>query len=125
MTNPVTQKLVRQLNDGLIAQFVAHWDNLEELVIRVYRAQQATPDDGAAFSVLQRALLDHYPHWQDALHPYWRQARVGGEPAQEDPFAALLRVGQPQDFVGNWQAMQTLPAARQALNEWLMDMLGN
>jgi len=27
------------------------------------------------------------------------------------------------DFVGNWPAMQHLPAARQAINEWLLDKL--
>lgn len=125
MTNPVTQQLVRQLKDASIAQFVTHWDDLEALVISVYRAQVATPHDAAHFIAIKRRLQAHYAHWQAPLEPYWRQTKIDGSPVQADPFAALLQVEQAQDFVDNWDAMQTLPAARQALNEWLVDKIGN
>jgi hypothetical protein len=42
---------------------------------------------------------------------------------REDPFARLLAAGAARDFAGNWAAMQTLPAAREALNRWLMDLI--
>jgi hypothetical protein len=38
-----------------------------------------------------------------------------------DPFANLLEPAQASDFVDNWTAMQTLPAARESLNMLLLD----
>ena len=123
MANPVTQALLKQIEDDEIAEFVARWDELEELVIAVYRVEAALPRDEDGYRRLQEWLKTHYPHWQAALRPYWERTRVAGNVTRKDPFAGLIEADHARDFVGNWPAMQTLPAARQALNEWLMNML--
>jgi hypothetical protein len=121
--NPVTQALLSQVPNRRVARFVRRWDALEALVVRVYRAGTATGGDEAAYSRTRRWLLKRYPGWRAALTPYWQRTTVGGEPAREDPFAKLLAAAQAHDFVDNWAAMQTLPAAREALNEWLAAMI--
>jgi hypothetical protein len=117
--NPYTQTLVKQLKDNRLVDFVAHWDRLEELVIRVYRAKYAAPDDEQEYQVLRSWLLGEYPHWQAVLESYWPLALVAGQPPREDPFTFLLGVPTASSFVRNRSAMTTLPAARQALNQFL------
>ncbi len=121
--NPVTRRLVDQLGERRIARFVARWDALEALVIRVYREKAASPHDETAYARLRRWLHRRYAGRQDALRPYWQAATINDRPLTEDPFLCLLAVERAAGFVDNWPAMQTLPAARQALNEWLVDRL--
>lgn len=91
-------------------------------MIRVYRAGAATSGDEATYSRDRNWLLERYPRWQTALTPYWQRTTIDGELVVEDPFEMLLSVRQAHRFVDNWAAMQTLPAAREALNEWLADV---
>jgi hypothetical protein len=121
--NPVTHSLIQQLNDPRLAEFVTHWDALEALVIRVFRGKAATPEDEAQYRPVWTWLREAYAQRQRTLRPYWSQVKVAGEIATEDPFAHLLAAGAARDFVGNWAAMQTLPAVREALNCWLMDLI--
>ena len=121
--NPVTQSLLAQLDNPALARFVTRWDALEALAIRAYRAGEATQADQAEHARLRRWLRRRYEKWQAALEPFWRQTQIEGKSLTEDPFATLLAVARPADFADNWPAMQTLPAAREALNEWLATML--
>ena len=121
--NPVTYSLIQQLDDPALAKFAAYWDALEALVIRVYREKKATPDDEIEFQALQKRLKQAYAHRRESLQPYWMQAQVGGETAQEDPFARLMGAQSAGAFVGDWSALQNLPVAREALNGFLMDLL--
>lgn len=102
---------------GLLIQ---HLDALEALVIRVYKGKAATPADEAEYGKIRLWLEAHYPAWQDALRPYWQEALVGGRPAAEDPVSRILRAPAAANLVGDWGAMQNLPAAREALNRLVL-----
>jgi hypothetical protein len=115
--NPFTRYLFGQRPDKPLADFIANWDALERLVIRVFKGKQATAADLSEFAGLQAELRQQYPQWRAALAPFWAEALVGGVRPSTDPFLDLLDTPTAADFVGNWGAMQRLPAAREALNK--------
>lgn len=121
--NPVTYSLIQQLDDPALAKFAAYWDALEALVIRVYREKRATPEDEFEFQALRKWLKPAYVRWRESLQPYWSRTRVGGATAQEDPFARLMWAQGAGAFIGDWSGMQNVPAAREALNGFLLDLL--
>ena len=123
--NPFTQSLLKQISDKKLVSFVTHWDALEALVVRVYKGNAATPQDAAEHARLRQVLLHDYPAWQAALSAYWPQTRAAGRPTQADPFAFLLAIPHASDFVDHWTAMQTLPAAREALNRMLVERISD
>jgi hypothetical protein len=122
MSNPYTHFLGHRLPRGSLADFIGRWDRLEELVIAVYKSGAATPADAEHFATLREWLGRRYPRFEQALRPHWQVSTVGGRPAETDPFAALLAYRSAADLVGEWRAMQLLPAAREALNRLLMEM---
>ena len=124
--NPFTRFLFEQRSDQRLASFVADWDSLEALVIRVFKGKMATVEDRAEFSRLQADLRRTYPDWQADLAPLWAaplraEAQTGGARPSPDPFLDLLETPTAADFVDNWAAMQRLPAAREALNKLVRD----
>ena len=122
--NPVTQTLLDQVADPDIIALVEHWDVIEDVVIRVYRSRAVSRKDEQDFIATKRWLARNHMRWSAALEPYWRRAEIKGLGlATDDPFQRLLAFDQARDFVGNWNAMQLLPAVRQAINEWLLDMI--
>ena len=123
MSNPFTDTLVKQVKNKRIAAFTAAWDRLEALVIHIYKSKVVSPEDEREWSEIHLQLAKAYPRWKDALHSFWQNATIGGERAKDDPFDRLLAAPNAHSFVGNWLAMQTLPAARQAINEWLVDLI--
>jgi hypothetical protein len=122
--NPFTRAILKRLADRRIAGFIERWDALEALAIRAYKSRSASPADEAEHHRLRAWLLKNYPRWQPAFSAYWPEARVAGKPAREDPFAALLAIQAAAGFVGNRAALQTLPAARETLNRYLVDQVG-
>ena len=118
--NPFTRAIIQKLKNRGIETFVSHWDALETLVIGVYKAEAATTEDERQYQRARLWLLAQYPRWQAELEPYWRETLIGGEPVSEDPYADLISRSRVQDFIGDWSAMQTLPAAREALNDFLI-----
>lgn len=115
--NPFTRFLRQWTRDDAgLDQLVEHCDALETLVIRVYKTGEATDADQAQYQTIRRWMQDNYPSWQDALRPFWQEAKVAGRPANEDPFLRLTAPEHASAFAGNWEAMQLLPAAREALN---------
>lgn len=122
--NPFSRFLSSKSDDPSFAEFVEYWDALEALVIRVYKRQGATPADLAKHREIRAWLSAHYPIWREGLRPYWREALVAGRPAAHDPFGFLLAVERADGFVDNWPAMQTLPAAREAINRRLTESGG-
>lgn len=129
-TNPYTAHLLAQIPPGggdavAIADFVADWDRLETLVIRVFRAGAAGAADAAEWAALRASLAAPYGAFADDLARHWPLTRVAGEPCAVDPFHALVDVPMAGTFVANWGAMQTLPAAREALNRWLVALGAN
>jgi hypothetical protein len=121
--NPFTQSLTRTLADPALDDFVARWDALEALVVRVYRGGAAAPADETEWATLRPALARAYPAWAPMLAPHWPQTRAGGQPVSADPFVRLMTFSRAADIVGDWAAMQTLPAAREALNRMLVARL--
>jgi hypothetical protein len=117
--NPFTQAILARLNDRSLREFVDRWDELEALVVRVYKRGAAQRRDETEYRRLRNWLVNAYPAWQASLESHWRKVKIGGEPALEDPFLMLLRVPSAGDFAASWRMMQTLPAAREALNEFL------
>ncbi len=120
--NPFTQAILKRKKDRRMSEFVRHWDALEALVIRVYKAGGALQEDENEHSQVHAWLQEDYPRWHAELEPYWRAARIAGEPASEDPFAYLIARSSAAEFVGDWRAMQSLPAAREAVNEYLIHL---
>ena len=119
--NPFTHFLVQLLpkDDSGLQAFVHHWDALEVLVIRVYRSGKAETADEEEYQELSTWLEENYVLWQDRLNAYWQETKVGGQITTQDPFLRLMVPRQAADFVGDWAAMQHLPAAREALNRYI------
>jgi len=124
--NPFTQSLLAQLDAPPEAEFVRAWDALEQLVIAVFRAKRASPEQEEAHASLRAALTTQYGRWEEALAPYWQRAKVKGhgkqrpQRATEDPFAFLLACETAGDFARSREAFVMLPAAREALNTYLL-----
>lgn len=118
--NPFSRFLRQWSQDEDFDQFVARWDELEALVIRVYKQGAARPEDETVYAALRAWLLDHYPAHQPVLESHWPETLVAGHPAVEDPFLRLLRPEEATRYVDNWPAMQHLPAARETLNRVLL-----
>lgn len=118
--NPYTRHVLRQSGRPEMTALVEAWDAVEALVIRVYRGSSAGPGDEAEYRRLQSALRIELARWRDDLAPLWRSATMGGQPAEHDPFDAVLGRACAAAFVADWAAMQTLPAARQALNSLIL-----
>jgi len=119
--NPFTKALATGLRSRRLKAFIARWDALEALVVRVYRAGTAAPEDERAFARLKAWLTRHYPEWQAALEARWRAALRAGQPCADDPFRHLLSAAHASDFCGSWTHMQALPAAREALNRLILE----
>lgn len=118
--NPFTRFLSQFLPDDDLDLFVSQWDTLEALVIRVFKAQRATPDDERLYLDVRRQLQRGYPQWQEQLEPLWRATLVNSKSAERDPFLYLLSVESAAAFIGDWAAMQHLPSAREALNRFIV-----
>ncbi len=119
--NPFTKALASRLRSRRLKAFIARWDALEALVVRVYRSGVATPEDEQQFVELKAWLLRHYPEWQTPLEPHWRAALRAGQPCADDPFRYVLGATRAATFCGSWAHMQALPAAREALNRLILD----
>ena len=121
--NPVTQALLAQLDDPALENFIVNWDALEELLIDVYKAGSADLKQVAAYTRLRANLERSYPAFEGELAPHWRAARIKGQALEADPFRTLIAPAALEEFIGNWPALQTLPAVREALNEMLVARL--
>jgi hypothetical protein len=118
--NPFSRFLRQWSSNRPFTDFVARWDELEALVVAVYR-QRTTPDAARpAFEQIWPWLRQQYPEWEEVLRPFWQQTQAGSRPTQTDPFRLLLAFDQPEAILDNWPAMQHLPAAREAINQYLL-----
>lgn len=116
----MTRALLKQLDDPAAERFVRDWDELEELVIEVYKQDFAAPEVEQIFRGLKTRLHKTYPPLRERLDAYWRVETIQDKALTEDPYALLIEQPAAIYFVGNWAAMQTLPAAREALNNMLL-----
>lgn len=118
--NPVTRGLLAQLEDPQVAEFAEDWDTLENLVVEIYRQKSVTFEQQQTFFDVQQRLQQSYPRYEEEFGRYWPHVRVKGELVVGDPFQALIRQSGAKAFVENWDAMRTLPAARESLNQMLV-----
>lgn len=124
--NPFTRflrSLSPRAGEPEIEEFVARWDTVEAVVIAVYKEKRLTPEVRAAYADAREWLLAHAARWRAWFAPYWPQTLQGGQPTPSDPFEQILtRARVADDFAGDWEAMQALPAAREALNRYLLSL---
>jgi hypothetical protein len=120
MTNPFSRFLGRDLGHTALDQFRHDWDLLEALIVQLYRGEVDPTASQGEWASIRRRARKGLRRFGPALKPYWQDAKVGGEDAAEDPFVTLTRSASTSAFVDNWRMMQTLPAARQALNGLLI-----
>jgi hypothetical protein len=118
--NPVTRGLLKELNDPELDAFVESWDALEMLVVEIYKQKSLSFAQQEEFFRVQEALTPRYAALEAELGRYWPATRIKGELVTADPFRAVIGKGSAKEFVENWDAMKTLPAAREALNQMLM-----
>lgn len=118
--NPFTRFLSQWSKDSPFQEFVEHWDVLEAIVVLVYRDKLSPAEAEPEFQRVWPWLRQHYSQWEEALRPFWQQTKVGGKPTQTDPFHLLLAFEHPAGIPGNWNAMRHLPAAREALNQFII-----
>ena len=121
--NPYTRSLLQRIENPALHDWVEAWDQLESLVVEIYRTEAAGPDAQNEYRDLKQRLITGYERWKDELRPHWDGLQAGGEPVQTDPFQKLLEPESAQGFLENWRAMQTLPAAREALNSYLIALI--
>lgn len=121
MPNPFTRFLRQWSNNVDFEAFVEKWDELEWLMVQVYREKLSPQAAQAQFTAVWSWLRQHYGVWEEDLRPFWQATRAAGEPAKVDPFRLLLEIPAPQAILGDWQAMQHLPAAREAINQYILD----
>lgn len=119
MSNPFTRFLNQWSSSNDFADFIDHWDQLEAIVVAVYRHKMTAAEAAEPFDTVWPWLRKHYPAWEPALRPYWQKTLVGGETAVGDPFKYLLAIDKPTAVDADWFAMQQLPAAREAINQYL------
>ncbi|WP_420644415.1 hypothetical protein [Candidatus Leptofilum sp.] len=100
---------------------MAKWDQLEAVVVQVHREKMTVAEAAPIFAEVWPWLRRQYGGWVATLRPYWQQTKAAGEQTQTDPFQLLLDLESPTAILGNWRAMQHLPAAREALNHLLRD----
>lgn len=119
--NPFTSYLRQWKRDDAIGAFVEQWDRLERVVIGIYRGKLDPGAAAAEFEEVWSWLRQAYPRWSEALRVHWQATRAAGEPTQLDPFRLLLDIPTVHQIAGDWRAMQHLPAAREAINRYLVD----
>ncbi len=120
MRNPFSKYLNQWLDNPDVEQFLSYWDELEYITIRVYQKKMAVDEVRVEFVRIWAWLRENYGDWEDALRPYWQQTISGGQPTRVDPFWLLINKQVPEDILDDWNAMQHLPAAREALNQYIL-----
>lgn len=118
--NPFTRYLRQWSPDSGFNEFVEYWDRLERVVVGVYRQKMDAATAEAEYGAVWPWLRKGYNHWRNALRPHWQATRAAGEPTRTDPFQLMLDIPAPVAIRGDWRAMQHLPAAREAINRYLV-----
>lgn len=118
--NPFTRFLRQWSDDEPLEQFIAHWDTVEHVMVNLYRGKISLLEAKPLFDEAWPWLRANYGRFQKQLRPYWQQTETAGQITQQDPFQMLIDLPEPAAIEGNWTAMQHLPTAREALNQFLL-----
>jgi hypothetical protein len=114
--NPVTRRLLDDIDNPDLADLALGWDRLEERIVRIYRTGACSPEEAAAYAADRNSLQPGIRRYERALEPHWKLS-----PVAVDPFQAVLAVDDGRAVVANWELMRLLPAAREALNGLLLE----
>lgn len=120
MRNPFSNYLNQWSDNPDFEQFLSYWDELEFITIRVYQRKMTVDEARPDFERVWHWLRENYEVWEGKLRPYWQQTISGGQPTQTDPFKLLIGKQNPEDILDDWTAMQHLPSAREALNQYIL-----
>lgn len=118
--NPFSRFLSQWSRNPSFDEFVVRWDVLERTVVGVYRQKMTVAEGELEFNEVWPWLREQYGQWEAHLRPFWQQTKAGGQPTQTDPFLLLLAIKKTADIPGDWRIMQHLPAAREALNQYIL-----
>lgn len=119
--NPVTRRLLDDVEDPELAAFALAWDGLEECLVQIYRMAECPPELAARHAEGRASVEAGLRTWEPALQPHWNETRINGVPPSESPFLAVVAVRSPGAVIGDRDLMRTLPAAREALNHLLLE----
>ena len=118
--NPVTLALLKQVGDPQLDEFARDWEDLESLVVEIYQQNSVAFEQQQDFYQLRERLRQSYALLHEELDLFWPQTKIRGESVTTDPFIVVIGMEAAKGFLRNWDAMRTLPAAREALNHMLM-----
>jgi hypothetical protein len=121
--NPVTARLAAGIEDDELLGFIRLWDQLERLVVEVYRGGRATRSQRAFYKSLRKQLSRAYPRWEPDLAGYRLELQAAGSITHGDPFGRILAVRHADEFFQTRTPIELLPDARQTLNHFLLDLI--
>ena len=119
--NPVTRRLLDDVDDPELAAFALAWDGLEECLVQIYRMGEVSPELAARHANGRASVEAGLGTWEPALQPHWTATRINGAPPSKSPFLAVVAVRRPDAVIGDHDLIRTLPAAREALNHLLLE----
>ena len=119
--NPFTRFLKQWSSNQPLEEFITHWDALEHVMVNVYRKKMLLEEAQPFFDASWPWLRQNYKNWMIDLRPYWQKTKAAGELTKTDPFQMLIDLPTVSAILDNWSAMQHLPAAREALNQYLLE----
>ena len=122
--NPVTRRLLDEIDDPQLAAFALAWDELEECLVGIYRDRTCSPRVERRYADLRSSAEKGLGKWEKALRRHWLATRINGTPPAQSPFRSVVAVQRPGDVIDDRAMMRTLPAAREALNNLLLERGG-
>lgn len=124
MPNPFTRFLLQGSKHDRLHEFVLKWDHLEALCVETFKTKTFSESDAAAWKILRKKVAREYEYFEAALQPFWRATMIKGHYVQKDPFRWILSTTELSEIPENWGLMQRLPAAREALNQFILSKSG-
>ena len=118
--NPVTRRLLDDIDDPGLAEFALAWDEFEDGLVRLFRGDALTAPEERRLDEVRQALPRRLDRWENMLVPHWKATRIDGATPSQSPFRIVLAV-ERADLPGNRPVMRALPAAREALNMLLLE----
>jgi hypothetical protein len=121
--NPVTASLTAGIDDDGLLDFVRLWDQLERLVVEIYRGGRVTRRQRSSYKALRKQLSLAYPLWKPELEVYRSELQAAGSITRGDPFGRILAARDAREFYISRTPIELLPDARQILNHFLLDQI--
>ena len=116
MGNPFTRFLNQSNPDEAFKRFTADWDDLEGLLIDVFRSAAASAEDHARWREITGRLAVSLPRAAEKLSPYRTETGDRGIEVFED----ILSLRSVAEIVGNRATLQKLPDAREIINRSIL-----